>query len=170
MPKISIKPATLAALKAQYNDELNNAHAYEALAIWCNRQNLKGFGSYFHLQAGEERDHAEKIAEHLLDRGEAPETGALPAPKNSFNGVMEAAKLAQTMEGVTTAKINAVYEAATKEGDYPTQLLMQWFINEQVEEEAWTDEMVDRVANATCAGSMNSLDRHIMGILGKSGK
>jgi ferritin len=47
---------------------------------------------------------------------------------------------------------------------------MHWFINEQVEEEAWTDEMVDRIATATCAGSMTSLDRHIVGILGKSGE
>jgi len=170
MPKIAIKPATLAALKAQYNDELNNAHAYEAFAIWCKKQNLNGFGGYFHTQSGEEREHAEKIAEHLLNRGETPETGALTAPKTSFSSVMEVAKLAQAMEGDTTAKINAIYETATKEGDYPTQLLLQWFIGEQVEEEAWTDEMVALIAGATCAGSMNSLDRHIAKFLGKGGE
>jgi ferritin len=170
MPKIAIKPATLAALKAQYNDELNNAHAYEALAIWCKKKNLKGFGSYFHKQSGEEREHAEKIAEHLLDRGETPETGALAAPKTEFSSVMELAKLAQSMEGVTTAKINTVYETATKEGDYPAALLMQWFINEQVEEEASMDEMVDLIGGATCAGSMTSLDRHIVKILSKGGE
>lgn len=167
MPKIAIKPATLAALKAQYNDELTNAHAYEAMSIWLKKQNYKGFAEYFHTQSSEEREHAEKIAEHLLDRGEAPETGALPAPKTGFASLIEVAKLAQTMEGETTARINAIYEAAVKEGDYPAQLLMQWFIGEQVEEEAWTDEMVDLIANATCAGGLNSLDRHIVKILGK---
>ena len=168
MPKITIKPATLAALKNQYNDELNNAHAYDAFAVWCKKQNLKGFGAYFHLQATEERAHAEKIAEHLLDRGEAPETGALTAPKNDFAGILAVAKFAQSMEGATTARVNAIYETAVKEGDYPAQFLMQWFINEQVEEEAWTDEMVDRITSASCAGGLNSLDRHIVGILGKA--
>ena len=165
MPKVAIKPATLAALKAQYNHELNNAHAYEAMAVWCNAQNFTGFGGYFHIQAGEERMHAEKIAEHLIDRGAAPETGALAAPKSDFTSLMEVAKLAQTMEGNTTAEINAVYEAALKEADYPAQLLMHWYINEQVEEEAWTDEMIDRINSASCAGSLNSLDRHIVKIL-----
>jgi ferritin len=162
MPRIAIKAATLSALKNQYNDELTNAHAYEAMALWCDKQNLKGFGAHFHKQASEEREHAAKLAEHLLDRGECPETGAIAAPKIDFNGVMELAKLAQTLEGETTAKINAVLETALKDGDYPAQLLMHWFIAEQVEEEAWTDEMVDRIANATCAGSMAELDRHIV--------
>jgi ferritin len=170
MPKIAIKPATLAALKAQYNDELTNAHAYEAVAIWLKKQNFKGFAEYFHIQAGEERAHAEKIAEHLLERGEVPETGAIAAPQNDFSSLLEVAKFAQTREGETTAKINAIYETAVKEGDYPAQLLLHWFISEQVEEEAWTDELVDRIGTATCAGSLTSLDRHIVKILGKGGE
>jgi ferritin len=170
MPKITIKSATLVALKAQYNEELANAHAYEALAIWCRRQNLDGFGRYFHIQAGEEREHAEKIAGHLLDRGEVPVTGSLSAPKADFKNILEVAQFAQTMEGTTTSKINAVYETALKDGDYPAQLLLHWFINEQVEEEAWADEMVARITGATCAGSLVSLDRHIVGILGKGGE
>ena len=55
----------------------------------------------------------------------------------------------------------AVYEAALADKDYAAQVFMQWFINEQVEEEAWSLEMVERVQAATCAGGFSDLDRHI---------
>ena len=66
------------------------------------------------------------------------------------------------MEQANTKGINAVFEAALAAKDYPTQVLMHWFINEQVEEEAWCAEMIDRIASATCAGSVAELDRHIV--------
>ena len=66
------------------------------------------------------------------------------------------------MEQANTKGINAVYEAAVAAKDYPAQILMQWFISEQVEEEAWCAQMIDRVAAATCAGSVAELDRHIV--------
>jgi ferritin len=65
------------------------------------------------------------------------------------------------MEQSNTQGINSVYEAALGARDYPAQVLMQWFINEQVEEEAWCFEMVERVQAATCAGALSDLDRHI---------
>jgi ferritin len=98
---------------------------------------------------------------HLLDRGVLPETGAIPAPKNTFKSLLEAALHAQAMEQANTQGVNSVYEAALADKDFPAQVLMQWFINEQVEEEAWTAEMVERVQGATCAGSFSDLDRHI---------
>jgi ferritin len=54
-----------------------------------------------------------------------------------------------------------VYEAALGAKDYPAQVLMHWFINEQIEEERWSAEMVERVQASTCAGSLFDLDRHI---------
>ena len=65
------------------------------------------------------------------------------------------------MERTNTEGINAVYEAALAAKDYPAQVLMHWFINEQVEEEAWCLEMVERVQAASCAGGLSDLDRHI---------
>lgn len=161
MPGISIKPDTLSELQRQFSHELANAHAYLALAIWCDKENYKGFARYFYKQVGEERMHAQKFTDHLLDRGALPSVPAIAAPKVDFRTLIEVAKQAQTMEAATTQGINAVYQAALKEGDYPAQVLLQWFINEQVEEEAWTDEMVDRIERATCAGSLGELDRHI---------
>jgi ferritin len=65
------------------------------------------------------------------------------------------------MERTNTEGVTAVYEEALAAKDYPAQVLMHWFINEQVEEESWSAEMVERVEAAGCAGGMSDLDRHI---------
>ena len=161
MPGISIKPATVAELQRQLNEELTNVHAYLALAIWCDKENFKGFAQYFYKQTGEERKHAQKFTKHLLDRGVLPALTAIDAPKVEFKSLLEVAKQAQTLEAATTQWINTVYQAALKDGDLSAQVFLHWFINEQVEEETWADEMVDRIERATCAGSLGELDRHI---------
>lgn len=161
MTHSKIPAKVLAELNRQLNQELSSAHSYRALSFWCEEQNLKGFARHFDKQAGEEHKHANKIAGHLIDRRMLPETGALPAPKCNFKSLLEAAMHAQAMEQANTQGINAVYEAALAAKDYPAQVLMHWFIAEQVEEEEWSTEMVERVQSATCAGSCSDLDRHI---------
>jgi ferritin len=150
-----------AELNRQFNQELGASHSYLALSLWCDDQNYKGFAAYFAKQTGEEQMHAAKIAAHLIDRGVLPEVTALPAPKQNFKTLLELAHHAQAMEAENTQGVNAVYEAALAAKDYPAQVLMQWFINEQTEEEAWCLEMVERVQGATCAGGFSDLDRHI---------
>lgn len=161
MPGIPVKPAVVAELQRQLNHELGAAHAYTALAVWCIDQNLKGFGRYFYKQSNEEREHAQRFMDHLLDRGVLPELGQLPAPRTKFDGIIEVARHAQAMEQANTVGINKAYEVALKEADYPAQVMLHWFINEQVEEEDWCDEMVERVEAANCAGGMSDLDRHL---------
>lgn len=166
MAKTKIPSKVLTELNRQLNHELSAAHAYLALSAWCASQNLKGFASFFAKQSAEEHDHAGKIVKHILDRGLAPELAAIAAPRQNFTTLVEVAEHAQAMEQTNTQGINAVYEAAVAAKDYPAQVLMHWFIKEQVEEEAWAAEMVDRVQSATCAGSALDLDRHIEKILG----
>jgi ferritin len=102
---------------------------------------------------------------HVHDRGVAPGLAAIAAPKQNFKSLLEVVEQAQAMEQANTCGINAVYEAAVAAKDYPAQVLMHWFINEQVEEEAWAAELVDRVRAATCAGSLLDLDRHVEKLL-----
>lgn len=165
MAKTRIPPKVLTELNRQLNHELSAAYAYLALSAWCSTQNLKGFAGFFSKQSGEEREHAGKIVKHLLDRGLAPELAAMAAPRQKFDSLLEVAEQAQTMEQANTAGINQAYEAAVTAKDYPAQVLLHWFIEEQVEEEAWAAEMVDRVQAATCAGSSLDLDRHIEKLL-----
>jgi ferritin len=94
----------------------------------------------------------------------------LPAPRQDFSALLDVALHAQAMEQANTQGINAVFTAALAAKDYPAQVLMHWFINEQVEEEAWAAEMVDRVKGATCAGSLLDLDRHIEKLLASNGE
>ena len=161
MPGTPIKSSALDELQRQLNYELGAAHAYQALAVWCKDRHFHGFASFFQKQVIEERAHAQKIIDHLLDRGALPELGAISAPKGRFDTLLDVAKQAQTMEQANTAGIHAAYGAAVKEGDLPAQVLLHWFINEQVEEEAWTDEMVERTERAGCSGGLSDLDRHI---------
>ncbi|HEY9171899.1 MAG TPA: ferritin [Verrucomicrobiae bacterium] len=166
MPKTTIPAPVLTELNRQLNHELTAAHSYLAMSVWCHAQNFKGCAGFFAKQSGEEREHAEKLMKHVLDRGVAPTLSALPAPKQDFKSLLDVVKQAQTMEQSNTRGINAVYEAALTAKDYPAQVLMHWFITEQVEEEAWAAELVDRVESATCAGSLLDLDRHVGKILG----
>jgi ferritin len=166
MPGITMKPAVVAEIQRQLNHELGAAQGYLAMALWCDLQNFSGFAAFFYKQVEEEREHAEKLMEHLLDRGELPEVQALAAPKAKFASLIEVVQQAQSMEQKNTQGVNAAFEAALKAKDYPAQIMLQWFIKEQVEEEAWTDELVDRVQRATCAGSLVDLDRHLDKILG----
>jgi ferritin len=161
MPKSKIPQKVKEELNRQFNQELAAAHSYLALSVWCDVRNLKGFGKFFVKQGGEERTHAERILKHLTDRGVTAEVAALPSPKQEFRTLLEVAQQAQAQERNNTLGVNAVYEAAIEAKDYPAQVLMQWFINEQVEEEDWSTEMVERVQTATCAGSASDLDRHI---------
>ncbi len=161
MPNPKIDPNVIRELNRQLNQELGAAHAYLALSVWCDIRNFKGFGQYFVKQTGEERGHAEKILKYLTDRGVTAELTQVPEPRQEFKTLLDVAQHAQNMEQANTQGINKVYEAALAGKDYPAQVLMHWFINEQVEEEDWAAEMVERVQTATCAGSVSDLDRHI---------
>lgn len=165
MDKSKIPTKVVEELNRQYNHEAAASRSYTALSVWCAARNFSGFADYFAKQAQEEMTHAHKILKHLLDRGLAPELAALPAPKQEFRTLLEVAHQAQAMEQANTQGIHAVYEAALAAKDYATQVFMHWFINEQVEEEAWCTEMVDRVQAASCAGSLMDLDRHLERLL-----
>ncbi len=161
MSKSKASPNVIEELNRQFNMELAAAHSYLALSVWCEVRNFNGFARYFVKQAGEERGHANKIIKHLADREITPVLTAVPAPKQDFKTLLEVAQQAQSQEHANTLGINAVFEAAVAAKDYPAQVLMHWFINEQVEEESWSTEMVERVQAASCAGSLSDLDRHI---------
>jgi len=154
----------VAELQRQFNHELAAAHGYQALSVWCTAHNLTGFAAFFEKQSGEERTHAKKIIDHLIDRSVDPVLGAVPQPKQDFRSLLDVAQYAEVMEQANTKGINAVFEAALAAKDYPAQVLMHWFINEQVEEEAWCAELIDRVRSASCAGSLSDLDRHVVRI------
>ena len=161
MPGIALNPAVISELQRQLNHEWTASHAYEAMAVWCDDQNFKGFARFFLKQAGEEREHARKIMAHLMDRSVVPVLSEIKAPRNTFQGLMDVARHAQSQERANTQGVNAAYEVAVREKDYPAQVMLQWFVTEQVEEENWADELIDRLDRAQCSGGVAELDRHV---------
>lgn len=161
MPGIAATPAVVAELQRQLNHEWSASHAYEAMALWCGHQNFKGFASFFLKQAGEEREHARRIMAHLLDRGILPVLADIKKPKSDFKDLTGVATHAQSQERANTEGVNAACDAALREKDYPAQAMLQWFVSEQVEEEAWADELIDRLTRAQCSGGLAELDRHV---------
>jgi ferritin len=162
-----MSPKVVTALEAQAAHELAASQTYLAMAFWAEVNHFTGFATFFHAQAAEERGHALKILQHLADRGDTPRIAATPAPPTTFKGLHELAQRAYDLERANTAGIHAAYEVALAEKDYPAQTMLHWFISEQVEEEAWSDKMLVKTREATCAGALSSLDRHLTKELNK---
>jgi len=159
-------PKLIAALEKQADHELFAAQSYLAMAYWSDVHHHGGFAEFFKKQAGEEREHAAKILKHLADRDVVPKIGAVAAPASNFKLLIELAQSAFELERANTSGIHEAYEVALAEKDYPAQVLLHWFIAEQVEEEAWSDKLLVKTREAGCAGALLNLDRHLEKILG----
>lgn len=150
----------------QIAHEFHAANMYLALACWCAVESYTGFAAFFRKQATEEREHAEKFVDHLLERGILPSLLATPATAPELASVSDAAKLALQLEQENTAGIVACYEKALEVKDYASHSLLLWFINEQTEEEGWAGDLVTKAIRCECPGALFNLDRHVVKDLG----
>jgi len=130
------------AMNEQINKELFSSYLYLSMAAYFEENNLPGFANWMRLQADEERGHAMKFYDFLLERGGRVLLQAIDAPKTEWASSLEVAEEVAAHEGKVTASIYALYELALKEKDYPAQVMLQWFITEQVEEEKNAAEIV----------------------------
>ena len=130
------------AINEQINKELFSSYLYLSMAAYFASKNLQGFSKWMQVQADEERGHAMKLYEHLENRSGRVLLKAIAAPKTEWALNLEVFREAAAHEAMITASINGLYETAQQEKDYPAQVLLQWFINEQVEEEKNAAEIV----------------------------
>lgn len=133
------------AIEAQIGHEFGASQTYLSMAGYFEAENLAGFASWMREQSQEEITHAMKFFDFLVDRGIAPRMPGLPAPAHDFSGALEVFEAAFAHEKKVTAQITALYELALEQRDYTAQMLLQWFITEQLEEEKITGGMVDRL-------------------------
>jgi ferritin len=140
-----LTPEILDLLNRQIQQELGAEYGYIALAAYFDRELFKGFAAYFRKQAGEEREHAMKLLDHVLDRGGQPTLGPIETPRQQFSSVLDAVKHALATERANTQSIHRLYERALAAKDVATQQHLLWFIQEQVEEEKWAEELVGQV-------------------------
>lgn len=133
------------AINEQINKELFSSYLYLSMAAYFEEKSLPGFAKWMHVQAGEEREHAMKFYEHLVDRGGRVLLKAIEAPETDWKGNLDVFKDAQEHEAKVTKAIYDLYEQALTERDFPAQVLLQWFITEQVEEEKNASEIVHQL-------------------------
>ncbi len=150
------------ALEKQAAHEFAASQAYLAMSCWCEVEHYSGYAAFFRQQSAEETSHANKILSFLVERDVVPAIAEIPAPAVSFENLLATAKLAYELERANTAGIHACYKAALSAEDFATQVMLHWFISEQVEEEAWSDKMLAKTKQATCAGALTYLDHHIV--------
>ena len=132
-------------INEQIKYEMYSAYMYLAMSAWCAERNLSGFAHWMNLQAQEEVDHAMRFFNFLLERGARVELQALDAPPSEYGDPVAVMEKSLEHEKFVSSRIHHLYKLATKEGDYPAQVMLQWFVSEQVEEEASIDEIVERM-------------------------
>ncbi len=130
------------AMNEQINKELFSSYLYLSMAAYFEERNLSGFAHWMRVQADEEREHAMKFYDFIVERGGRVMLKGIDAPRTDWSSSLEAAEEVAAHEAKVTASIYALYELALQEKDYPAQVMLQWFINEQVEEEKNAAEIV----------------------------
>ena len=141
----TIGTAMQEAINEQINKEFFSSYLYLSMAAYFEDKNLMGFGHWLRLQADEEREHAMKFYNFLLDAGGRVQLKAIEAPATEWKSNLEVAEQVAQHEAKVTAFIHALYELALKEKDYAAQILLQWFITEQVEEEKNASELLAKL-------------------------
>jgi ferritin len=131
------------AFNEQINEELFSSYIYLAMAAHFEAMNLEGFTNWMKLQAQEELEHAMRLFDHVNRRGGRVVLKALGEPPLDFGNPLETFEKALAHEQHITGCIHKLYGIATEEKDYPAQTELQWFIDEQVEEEENTGRVVD---------------------------
>ena len=125
-----------AALNAQIAREFAAAHQYVAIGAHYAAETFPQLADFFYRQAEEEREHAMKMVNYLIDRGTQPDIGGVDAPRQSFADHVEPITLALEQERTVTVRISELFAIARETNDYLSEQFMQWFLEEQVEEEA----------------------------------
>lgn len=152
----------VAGVNEQITKEFAAAYLYLSMAAYFDAQNLRGFGHWMRLQHAEELQHALRLFDYLLDRGVAVELQAIPKPAHKFRGPLHAIEEALQHERAVTTAIHELYALASREKDYATQLQLEWFITEQVEEEKIFSELIARLKLAgDSAAALLMLDREL---------
>ncbi len=151
------------ALNEQINEELYSAYLYLAMSAWFESQNLPGFASWMRVQTREENAHAMKFFEFIHERRGRVALKAVKEPGKEWDSPLAAFEAALEHEKHITGRINELVNLAVAEKDHATAGFLQWFVKEQVEEEASADRVVQMLKMAANApGALLMLD-HQMG-------
>jgi ferritin len=150
------------ALNKQINAELYSAYIYMAMSAQCSRDGLKGVANWFFCQTQEEMTHALRLYDYVNSVGEHALLAAIDGPPTEFESVNHMFQAALEHEQKVTTMINNLVDLARKENDHATEVFLQWFVNEQVEEEESVNEVLGQLKLAGSDGrAMLLVDRDL---------
>ena len=133
------------AINDQVKAELESAYLYLSMAAYLEAKSLKGMAHWLKVQAKEETEHADRFMNHLYERGARVILETISKPEAEFGAPLELFKAVAKHERVVTDRINKMMDLAREEKDYASQSMLNWFVDEQVEEEADSDAIVDKL-------------------------
>jgi ferritin len=140
-----MKTNLVEAFHTQIQAEFQSAYVYLSMASWFTEHNLPGFAQWMRVQWEEETQHAMKLVDFLHNRGEAVVLHAIASPTATYGSPLDVFERVREHEQKITSSINALYELSLQVKDLPSQIMLQWFINEQVEEEALVVDIIERL-------------------------
>ena len=152
----------LDAFNEQINKELYSAYLYLSMAAYLDANNLPGFAHWMRAQFREEQEHALKFYRYVYERGGTVALKAIDQPPTEWKGPLNVFEETLAHEQKVTGLINDLYALAVAESDYASQVFLQWFISEQVEEEANATQIIDTLTMAGEKGqALIMLDRQL---------
>ncbi len=132
-------------MNLQINKELYSAYLYLSMAAWFEEANLKGFANWMKVQFQEEQSHALKFFNYVMERGAQVKLEAIEAPETKWENPAAAFKQVLEHEQYVTSRIHGLVKLAREENDYASDAFLQWFVTEQVEEEANAVEILEKL-------------------------
>jgi ferritin len=150
------------AINKQINLEIQSALMYLQMSAHFAHENLNGFAHWMRIQHSEELVHANRLFDYLLQRDGEVALTAVAAPPRSWKTTLASCEAAYAAEVNNTRQINALMDQAIKENDHATRVILEWFVEEQVEEESSALNLIKQVQLAgNAAGAILLLDREL---------
>ena len=140
-----LKEKMLNALNEQINAEQYSALLYLSMSSWFHDKGLPGFANWMYIQYQEEFTHANKLFRYVVGRGEKPVLKAIEQVPVDWNDIIDIFEATLEHEQHVTSLINDLVDIAVQVKDHATQSFLQWFVDEQVEEEANVTEILDNL-------------------------
>ncbi|MEO8589172.1 MAG: ferritin [Flavobacteriales bacterium] len=160
-----------AALNGQVHVEAMSSQAYLAMASWAENKGLSGTAAFLYRHSDEERMHMLKLVKFINERGGQAVVPALKQPGTNFSTITDIFQALFQSETKVTNEINKVVDLCLKEKDYTTHNFMQWYVGEQIEEEALARNLIDKLnLIGNDKGGLYLFDRDLQGMSSPQGR
>lgn len=140
-----IKPEITTALNDQINREMYSAYLYMSMSAYAGKIGLKGFANWFMVQYHEEMFHAMKLYEYIQRQGEDVKLESLATPPNTFESPLDMFTQTLAHEQYITQSINDLMDLAVSVKDHATQIFLEWYVTEQIEEEENDNDIIQQL-------------------------